>query len=434
MIEILTALAVSALMQDADPRDLAAERTALSAPRETHPFSPEVYAERRRALMEALGPGLTIVDSASEVVEGRQNADFAYLTGIHDEANARVVMALSEDGAYQETLFLATYTPESDIWEGERLPISETIRERSGFERVSRMDRFQSAVPLLAARHETLHYIGPLVGPDRPVPAALKTMRDISARVPGTSVSNRFDALATLRAVKEPRELALMQRATDITVAGQLAGMCAARVGGNEFDIQQAIETRYIEEGARHTAFSTIVGSGHNSAILHYVRNDREIQDGDLVLVDTGAEYQTYAADITRTYPANGRFSDRQRQVYDIVLEVQEQLAAALRPGVSINDLNDMTYEAFRAHDLRDAFPHGVSHFVGLQVRDAGLRDTGLPVNAVITIEPGLYLPEEGFGIRIEDQYRVTGDGAERMSNGLPRTADDVEAYLARCG
>ena len=408
-------------------------RAALQSPRGTAPFAPEVYAERRRALMERLGPGVTMLKAASYVVGEKQDADFAYLTGITDEANAIVLLSLTEDGEYREYLFLAPYTPEADVWEGERLSQGEEIRQRTGFERIGRTNQLEPRVlTVLAARTGTLHYLGPLATTSQPVPWALDMMQKTAARIPGVKIANAYDALPAMRAAKEPREIELMKGAVAATSKAHRNAMAAVRPGMTEYDLQAIIERTFREEGAMGLAFDSIVGSGHNAAILHYIRNDRRMEDGDVVLIDIGAEYQYYASDITRTFPVNGRFTERQREVYDIVMEAQTAAAAMLRPGVRLREeVQDAALDVLRQHGLRDAFPHSIGHFVGLRVHDAGNYEDGLPVGAVVTIEPGVYLPEEGFGVRIEDVYVITRRGAERLTTDIPHTADEIEAFMA---
>jgi Xaa-Pro aminopeptidase len=408
------------------------ERTRLATPRALAPFAPEVYAARRAALMKSLGPGLAIVQSAGEVIENDQDPDFAYLTGITDEANAILVLAPTEPAGHRELLFLAPRTPEADVWNGERLPLGDEIRKRTGIDRVHRASAFNGVIANLATQHKKLHYLGAIVGPGAPIPPTLQLLKDISARVPGASVENQSALVPHMRSVKEPRELDKMSKAIAATSAGLKQAMASARPGMSERALQETIEDAFLEAGAQGLAFASIVASGPNSAILHYVRNDRIIADGDLVLCDVGAEFDHYASDVTRTFPASGRFSARQREVYEIVLEAQAAAAAALKPGARLREDVQAAAEAvLRKHGLIDYFPHGVGHFVGLEVHDAGVRYQGIPEGAVITIEPGVYLPDEGFGVRLEDEYLVTRNGARRLTTDLPHTADEVEAFMA---
>ncbi|GJL95295.1 MAG: Xaa-Pro aminopeptidase [Hyphococcus sp.] len=421
---LLAGLAPSAAQDD--------ERDELRSPRGTAPFSKEVYAARRAALMKTLGPGVAILEGASDVIEGKQDPDFAYLTGIVDEGGAALALFPGERAERREHLFLPSHTPETDIWTGERMAIGDAIRERTGFRNVSRRGRMNGMLPSMAARNPEFHYLGSLVGPNQPMPATLELMRKAAARVPGARVTNKSLAIANMRAKKEPRELELMQKAIDATIAGHLDAMAAVKPGMNEGELQQIIEDAFRREGANGIAFNSIVASGPNSTILHYIRNDRTIRDGDLVLVDIGSEYQHYASDITRTFPASGKFTARQREVYEAVLAAQEAAAAKLKAGALMREDVQAAAEAvLRERGFIDDFKHGIGHFVGLEVHDAGDYLEGLPEGAVVTIEPGVYLSEEGIGVRIEDEYLITRNGSRHLTGAAPRTPDAIEALMA---
>ena len=430
---IISAIAVNA--QTSQPNSLTHSqgRIDLSSPRVTAPFPPEVYAQRRAALMDKLGKGVAIIHSADSVgVDGsRQNPDFAYLTGVMEEAGAMLLLFPGYHRDADEILLLAPYTPENDVWTGERLPLGELVRDRTGVDRVVRTSSLAGFMGVIA-KQPTLHFLGPIVGPDRPTPKALSLYRKIAERIPGSSIENRHAVLPQMRSRKESRELDLMKKAINATIEGHRAGMKAVRPSMTEYNLQDVIERKFKDNGAHRVAFPSIVASGPNSAILHYERNDRTIGDGELVVVDIGAEYQFYAADITRTYPSNGQFTDRQREIYDLVLKAQSAAVAKLKAGVLYREEVMAAAEAvFREAGYRDYFLHGLGHFVGLQVHDSGDYLEPLPEGAVITIEPGLYLADEGFGVRIEDQYLITKKGAVHLTADLPRTSDEIEAFMA---
>lgn len=408
-------------------------REDLTAPKATAPFPPEVYAARRAALMEKLGGGVVIIHSADAVGEhgARQDANFAYLTGITDEAGAILMLFPGGPDDANELLFLQPYQPENDIWLGERARLGEALAARTGFDKVwrkSRISRYMTNI----AKDPILHYLGPIVGPDAPLPKSLEYLQKIAARIPGARIENQWELLPAMRSRKEPREIALMKEAIKATIAGHKAGMSTVRPGMGENELQHAIESGFKAQNAYATAFPSIVGSGPNSAILHYERNDRVIEDGDVIVVDIGAEYRHYASDITRTYPANGRFTARQREVYELVLKAQRAAEAKLKAGAHMRaDLQAAAERVLRQAGHVDDFPHGLGHFVGLRVHDLGDYLEPLPEGAIITIEPGVYLPDEGFGVRIEDMYLVTKNGFERLTADLPRTSEEVEAFMA---
>jgi Xaa-Pro aminopeptidase len=429
------AMAATALLAPGEALAWLQERR-FGSPAGTSPFPPEVYRERRQRLMTQMKGGVAVVYGAEAVdqtpqIDG-QNRDFSYLTGIQDEAGAALVLAPAER-TYREFLFLAPRNPEVERYEGIRLGLTQNLRDRTGFEQVRRMNRLGRTIVDLASRSGELHYLGPLADPEAPVPPALELYGQVAARVPGTRIVNSHNLIRQMRLVKEPRELELIRQAIAATERGLRAGIRAARPGMREFELKAIIEAEFRAAGARGLAFPSIVGTGPNSAILHYTGGDAAIRPGDVVLCDVGASVGGYTADITRTFPVDGRFTAEQRRVYDIVFDAQETALRNLRAGAVHEDVQNSAREVIRAAGHIDDFWHGLGHFVGLEVHDVGNYAGPLPAGAVITIEPGIYLPERGFGIRIEDDYLVTPRGYDHLSAGVPRAAEAVEA-LRRAG
>ncbi|MBA3510991.1 aminopeptidase P N-terminal domain-containing protein [Sphingomonas sp.] len=409
-------------------------------PAGTRPFGPEVYRERRRRLMERMKGGVAVVHGPPSVDLGATTApidrpgsssDFTYLTGLVDEGGAALLLAPGER-TYREFLFLPTVNPEHDRWEGTRLLLGSELRARTGFEKISRIGALGTTLAQIAARAGEMRYIGPLASPDAAVPRELDLYGRVVARVPGTRIVNNHGLVHAMRLVKEPRELELMRRAIAATERGMRAAMRAARPGMREFELKTIIESEFRAAGARRLAFPSIVGVARNSAVLHYMGGDNELRSGDLVLADIGAEFDFYAADITRTFPVDGRFRPDQRRVYETVLRAQEAAARQLRAGAVYEDLTRAATNVIEAAGHRDDFWHGLGHFVGLDVHDVGDYAQPLPAGAVLTIEPGIYLPERDFGIRIEDEYLVTPSGNEHLSRSIPRTVAEIEAAMAR--
>jgi Xaa-Pro aminopeptidase len=406
-------------------------------PAGTRPFGPQVYRERRRRLMERMQRGVAIVYGAPRIdlsssigSVGRQDSDFAYLTGLMDEPGAALILA-PQERRHREILFLPSRDPEMERWEGSRLPIGQELRERAGFERVLRMQWLGATLTQIASRAGELHYLGPLVSPESPVPQVLDLYGRVAQRVPGTRIVNNHNLVRSMRAVKEPRELELMRRAIAATARGHQAALRAARPGMREFELKAIIENAFRAAGARGVAFPSIVGAARNTAVLHYPGGDNLIQRGDMILLDIGAEVDFYAADVTRTFPVDGRFTPEQRRVHDLVLQAQEAAAALLRPGAHYEDLQEASDAVIRRAGHADDSWHGLGHFVGLDVHDVGDLAQPLPAGAVVTIEPGIYLPDREFGVRIEDEYLVTASGSERLSRAIPRSAADIEAAMA---
>jgi Xaa-Pro aminopeptidase len=271
----------------------------------------------------------------------------------------------------------------------------------------------------------------PLSAYSSPVSADLAIMRAQAERVPGTQVADRSDLLMRMRAAKSQAEIACIREAGRVTATGFAAAMKGMRAGMNEFDLQEAVEHAYRTNGARELAFRTIAGGGFNATVLHYHANDQVLQDGELVVLDSGAKHAGYSADVTRTLPVSGKFTPRQRELYDIVLRAQAAAIAAIKPGVTLAQVDAAGRKVITDAGLGDAFIHGMGHHLGLETHDAS-PDAPLEVGAVITVEPGVYLPKESIGIRIEDDVAVTDSGHEVLTPGIPRTADEVERAMAR--
>lgn len=409
--------------------------TGPGSPSGTSPFPPEVFRARRQRLMEMMGGGVAAIFSAASLAsdgpgDGRQDTDFAYLTGIHDEAGAALLLAPAER-TYKEYLFLASRDPDTERWEGERLMIGQSVRERTGFERVYRSASLGARLINVASRAPRLHYLGPLAAPAAPVPQALALYQEVAARLPGSTIVNSSGLIQSMRRVKEPQELVLIRRAIAATERGLRAGMAAVRPGMREFELKRIMEGEFAAGGATGLAFPSIVGAGRNGAIAHYAGSDSVIGPDDLIVADVGAEVGHYAADITRTFPASGRFSPEQREVYGTVLRAQEVAMSRLRAGAIHEDLAATATAVIRAANHGDDFFHGLGHSVGLEVHDPEDLSQPIPAGAVMTIEPGIYLPGR-FGVRIEDDFLVTARGYEHLSSGVPRAIDAVEAATRR--
>jgi Xaa-Pro aminopeptidase len=243
--------------------------------------------------------------------------------------------------------------------------------------------------------------------------------------------------VAQMRRKKSKREIEQIYKAIEITIDAQEAAMQLMLPGKRENEIQALIEYHYTISGAR-SAFTSIVATGKNSTILHYIENNAQLASGDLVVVDIGAECNRYCADITRTYPVSGTFTQRQKEIYTLVLEAQDYIAKLAKPGIWLSNknypeqsLNHLAKKFIEDHGYGNYFPHGIGHFLGLDVHDVGDYSQPLEVGDVITIEPGIYIPEESLGVRIEDDYWITPGGALCLSENLPKEPKDIEKALA---
>ena len=390
-----------------------------------------VYRERRERLMKALDGCIAVIGSQGEVSgiteDYRQDGDFYWLTGIN-EPGAFLVFA-PKAPFNKVTLFLKPRDPEAERWTGPREPISPELKDRYGVDRVRRGSP-DTTLEGAGENHDCVSIVAP--------PSMAKEDRndaDLAARVAqrfGLRLVHQRSLLAGLREVHSEAEIERMERAIAITRAGHEAIAKGSVAGVSERDLQTQMEYAFFANGATGLSYSSIVGSGPNGAVLHWDKNSRLLKDGDLVVVDAAAEYGRYAADVTRTYPVSGKFGAEQAKVYRAVYQAQEDILAAIRPGVSMAELQHVAEESLRRAGYLKDFIHGFGHFVGLDVHDAGLYEKPLPVGAIFTVEPGVYLPERGFGVRIEDEVIITPTGYRLLTAAVPRKLEDVEAWVAK--
>ncbi|HVR99573.1 MAG TPA: Xaa-Pro peptidase family protein [Thermoanaerobaculia bacterium] len=426
LIPVLLLVAVPAVPAS-DPPPL----PTLSEPAQAQALA--VYAERRHALMDAMKEGVAVIYSEGEedAFGYRQSGDFFYLTGVED-ANAVLVLAPKER-TYREILFLESRDPEAERWTGEREPLGGALREKYGFEKIHRNSgsRLLGLMLELTRRSPTLWQV---MLPDPAAdsrPKDLELYSKIQERLPEVTVKSLGWTLGNMRARHSAEELAIMQHGIRLTEEGFRAAIRLVGPGATEGMVRAEAERVWRAGGSRRTAYPSIVGSGANSTILHYPRSERVMKDGELLLMDMGCEYAHYATDITRTVPVNGRFSAEQRKVYDVVLAAQEKAVAMIKPGVYHEDLEKAARAVIEEAGYGDFFIHGLGHFVGLDVHDAGDYLEPLQAGMVLTMEPGIYLPDRGFGVRIEDEVLVTETGARLLTDDLPRTAEEVERWMA---
>lgn len=404
--------------------------SARSSAAPAEPFPPSVYKARRDKLAKELGGGVAVLYSrGKEDRDGfRQDSDFHYLTGV-DEPGAVLVLS-PEERTYKEALFLKPRDPEDERWSGERPALGQSLRKLTGFEKIMRTTYLEGRVARLAQASRTLYAIHQPGSLEGSAPPERELYNKVGSRVYEVSVKNRADLLPAMRAVKEPRELERMEKAIAATLAAHLQAAKAIKPGVSENWVEALIGLEFKKAGSVRPAFPSIVGSGPNSTILHYPDHDRTIAAGSLVVVDIGAEYGRYAADVTRTYPADGKFTPEQRKIYELVLKAQEAALAMVKPGVYYEDLHRKAEEVISAAGYGDYFIHGLGHFVGLDVHDAGLYAKPLQEGMVLTLEPGVYIPEKALGVRIEDEVLVTAGGARLLTGSLPRDADSIEKLM----
>jgi Xaa-Pro aminopeptidase len=394
----------------------------------------EHRSRRERVLAQLTKPSRAVaLVFAGEAAEPfRPNPDFVYLTGLTTEPGACVLFDPAHpDPKRRCVLFLKPLNSELEVWDGYRDPISESLRARHAFDTVHRTTMFSRAVTQAVKMTKRVALLHPFAGLDSAVGPDLATFRKAMERIPGVAIDDRTELLPSARAIKSKAELAITQAAIEITAKGYDDAIATIRPGIRERDIQRAMERVWQDLGASGAAYESIVGTGLNSTILHYRAGDVTVNDGDIICIDAGCSHLGYASDITRAYPANGVFSKRQRQLYNLVLKAQLAAIKAVRPGAWFHEVDEAARSVFRKAGLEDKYLHGIGHQLGLEVHDAS-PTTPLEPGMIITIEPGLYLPEEKTGIRIEDDILVTRTGSKNLSPMIAKDADEVEALLAK--
>jgi Xaa-Pro aminopeptidase len=418
---------------------------------EREPLS--VFAERRAKLMAAINApivlfGYTGHEEANPSYVFMQEENFYYLTGHNEEGAA---LLLLPEGAEQkgwtgarEILYLPPRDLGQEKWNGPRIgPDDPGIQQKTGFTRVETFAKLQDALAGLTKNFPEIY--AELPGPhDEGYPHAANWSKWVKDAAPHASVIDVSSAVATLRAIKTPGELALIQKAVDPSIDAHLEAMKMMRPGLYEYQVAARMVDIHSYAGCETEAYAPIVGTGLNSTVLHYNKLDRRIADGDIVLLDVGGQYSGYASDITRTIPANGKYTARQREIYEIVLGAQNAAMAAVKPGMTLGgkdtatslqkiamDYIDSHGKDLEGHSLGRYYIHGLSHHVGLNVHDPSGPARPLEPGMVITIEPGIYIPEENLGVRIEDDVLVTATGYKQLTARLPRTIDEIEKIMA---
>jgi Xaa-Pro aminopeptidase len=399
----------------------------------------ELLRERRVRVTDALDGAPVILGSARlrdlereypQDSDFRQSNDFFYLTGL-ETPHAWLVLNLPTPGS--EVLYLEPRDPAQELWTGAKLGPGAEARVRSGLADVRSSDRLVADVAGWLGQRDA-----PAVYVDPGDPAHVDRLAEALGGARATA-QRLGPTVAELRMIKDDDELRRLREAVRITGEAHQEAWRAASEGMHEYEVEALIEYVFRSRGAERVGFPSIVGSAENSVTLHYDKNRRMLQDGDLVVVDIGAEFGYYTADLTRTFPVGGRFTDRQRAVYELVLGAQEAALAEVRPGATIGRLEQAARRYMQEHsgDLCGGrscaahFPHGVSHWLGMDVHDVGNYGTPLAPGMVLTIEPGIYLSEENLGVRIEDDVLVTEDGYELLSRSLPRRPEDVERIMS---
>ncbi len=393
----------------------------------------EEYAARRSTVLDALDGAAAVILAGPEVstLQGRWTADpmFRYLTGLDYEGGAAVLFdPTAEDPARRIILFLRPRDIEAERWDGSRPSLDSALEARTGFTSIRRTPYLAGQLTHAARRTKRLACLHPFASYTADVSPDLEIFHKIGQRIPGVAIEDHTQLLVRMRAVKSPAELALIERAAAATAAGFDACLRALHPGMNERHLADLLLATYHERECE-PAYDLIVGTGLNGTILHYRDNNASIAAGDLVVMDCAAAHRGYASDVTRTLPASGTFSPEQRDVYGIVLEAQMAGIAAAKPGATHADIDTAARRVIERAGFGDYFIHGTGHPIGLEVHDV-TPDGPLEAGMVVTVEPGVYLPNRGFGVRIEDDILITPEGNRDLTATVPKTVESIEAAM----
>lgn len=392
------------------------------------------YQARRKKVSAALkgSVGLVFAGAGSPPLRGEwfPDMDFRYLTGISDEPGAVVLFDPTNPNPKRRTiLFLKPVNPEMDVWDGYRDHISQELRDRYGFDTVMRTMALPRFLTEAARRTKKLSCLHPTAAYTQPLTPDLEIFQKVASRMPGCSIVDQSEVITSLRLVKSPAEIKQINAAIKATHNGLNRLMAKLKPGVGERDLHNALVGGFAEAGSVRNAFDPIVGSGHNATVLHYKENNGICKDGDLIVVDSGAEINGYASDITRVFPANGKFTKEQAKLYNIVLKSQVAAIKAVKPGATMAQVDEASRKVIRDAGYGDQYLHGVGHHLGLETHDPS-PDVKLKPGMVVTIEPGIYLQDKSIGIRIEDDILVTEKGNRNLSSMIPKTVAQVEAAI----
>jgi Xaa-Pro aminopeptidase len=360
------------------------------------------YKSRRDRLAARIKGNALVLHAApdKDLTRYQQEPNFYYLTGIN-QPDAILLLDASSNPA-REFLFLPERKPAEESWTGLKMGPGPDAERATGFASVLPASDFEPTLKKISEHAK-----------------AVFELKDVERDI------------AYLRQIKSATEIALLDKAIQITLKAERAAARAVAPGTMEYEVQAALEYEFTKNGAERPAFPSIVGSGPFSTILHYNDSTRRMQYGDVVVVDIGAEYSGYAADVARTYPVSGKFSPRQREIYQIVLDAQKAAIEKVKPGARISDMHNAAMSYIRSKGYEKYFIHGTSHHIGLEVHDVGDTSRPFEPNMVVTAEPGIYIPEEQIGIRIEDDVLVTPEG-HRVLSIFPKEISEVEALMRR--
>jgi Xaa-Pro aminopeptidase len=433
---------------------LAASPARAQERRDREPNS--VYADRRAKLAAQIEfPivlwGLTGREESSQTYIFEQEENFYYLTGHNEEGAGLIILPAAKSSTSdpasgpRELFYLPAKIPLKEKWNGVRMsPTDPGIEARTGFAAVKPFPEMRAEIENLAKTYPSIYTILPYEKELGGYPHEKEVADWLQQATPQVKLQDIRSQINGMRQIKSPGELAFLQRAIDLSLDAHLEAMRMMRPGLYEYQVAAKMVEVHQMGGSEAEGYAPIVGAGPNSTALHYDRLSRKIEEGDIVVLDVGAQYSGYSADITRTLPANGKFTPRQLEIYNIVLGAQNAALAALKPGMDLcrksdKSVDKISRDYINSHgkdlhgkSLGQYYIHGLGHHIGLNVHDPGEYCRPLQPGMVVTMEPGIYIPEEKLGVRIEDDVLITETGYRLLSKRLPRDPAEIEKIMTQ--
>jgi Xaa-Pro aminopeptidase len=425
-----------------------------------HPINNQLFIKNRAKFVSQMKPKSIAVFNSNDIyttgadstLPFEQSSDLFYLSGADQEETILVLFPDAMDKKHREILFVRETNDHIAVWEGAKLN-KEQATQTSGIETVYWLSDFDKVFFDLMTEAETIyfntneHYRQSVVMETRED----RFIKMVKAKFPAHSWAKSFPIMQDIRGVKEPEEIALLQTACDITEKGFRRILGFVKPGVMEYEIEAEYMHEFLRNRSKGFAYTPIIGSGYNACVLHYIENNQACKDGDMLLMDVGAEYANYSSDMTRTIPVNGRFTDRQRAVYNAVHRVKDEATKMLVPGtiwadyhvevgklmtsellgLGLIDKADVQNEDPKWPAYKKYFMHGTSHHMGLDTHDYGALKTPMKANMVFTVEPGIYIPKENMGIRLEDDVVIQAKGEPfNLMRNIPIAVEEIEALM----
>lgn len=405
----------------------------------------EFYKNNRSKVLESIDDNSLLIlfagkapkKTADEKYPFTPNRNFYYLTGIDEENHILVLSKIN--GKTNEYLFIKEVDTIAEKWEGKTIR-KEEVSQICMIEDVKYLGEFNNFIEKVVLNKEEINIYLDLEAGN----TSYKYVNEIKHKYYNINIKNAFKIIGNLRLIKTDEEVSRIRKAIDITIEGVKELMRNSKSEIKEYELEAYFDFICKKNGVKDFAFKTIAAAGKNATVLHYVTNDSELKDGDLILFDLGAQYKYYNGDISRTFPINGKFTERQKEVYNAVLRVNEKVIKEMKPGVKFVDLNKKAKDWISEEcislglmtekdDVSKFYYHSIGHSLGMDTHDIELenRDVTFEPGMIYTVEPGIYIENEGIGIRIEDDVLITEDGNEVLTKEMIKTVEEIEAFMA---